>query len=281
MTKCSLTRVRPILAILALVAGVGAAPAYAQYRPLPAPGSASAGPKGENFHLEISANLWNPDPSFVASSDGSGIQGTLIDAQGTLGIQKKRIYDFRLVLKPGRRHKFRFAYLPMTYTSTATLNATVYFKGQRYPVTTPVDSDLQWKTLRAGYEYDFISNNSGFFGIVLEAKLTQTQLQLNSTIGNELAKAQAPIPAIGGIARVYVASGVSITAEYSYFKLPSSLIKDTTAHYTEYDIYATYNLTNNLGVQGGYRKIDIGVAVTNVTGAAKLSGMHFGGVVRF
>lgn len=281
MTKCSLTRALPCLVGVLLIAALSAVPAVAQYRPVPAPGAASAGQKGENYHVEFAVNLWNPNPDIVASSDGLGIQGTPIDAQGTLGIQKKRIYDFRLVLRPAKRHKFRFAYLPLNYKSTATLNTIVYFNGREYPVTAPVDSDLQWKTFRVGYEYDFVSNSTGFFGVVLEAKVTQTQIQLTSAIGNEFAKAQAPIPAIGGIGRVYVAPGFSITAEYMYFKLPSKLIEDTRGHYNEYDVYATYNVTNNVGAQIGYRKIDVGVTHINVDGSAKLSGLYFGGVVRF
>ena len=74
---------------------------------------------------------------------------------------------------------------------------------------------------------------------------------------------------------------LTITGEYSYFKLPEKLIKDATGHYTEFDIYTTFNLTNNLGAQAGYRKSDVGVSVTNVHGSAKLSGLYFGGVMRF
>ncbi|MCX6539056.1 MAG: YfaZ family outer membrane protein [Acidobacteria bacterium] len=280
MTKCSLKVLLPCLVVI-LVAAVTVSPAYAQYRPMPAPGSASASQKGESYHVEISANLWSPDPVFVVSSDSLGVAGTTINAQGDLGIVKKQIYDIRIVLKPATRHKFRFAYLPLAYTSTAAIDATIYFNGRQYPVNAQIASDLQWKTYRFGYEYDFVSTKSGFFGVVLEAKVTQAQIQLNSVVGNEFAKAQAPIPAIGAIGRVYLAPGFSITGEYTYFKLPSSLVKDTIAHYTEYDFYTTFNVTNNLGAQAGYRKINIGVTVTNVHGSAMLSGPYFGGVVRF
>ncbi|MEI6669308.1 MAG: hypothetical protein WCP29_14235 [Acidobacteriota bacterium] len=280
MTKCSLNALLPCLAIAAIGALAGS-PAYAQYRPQPALGAASAAQKGENYHVEIGVNLWNPDPNIGVSSDGLGVAGTLIDAQGTLGVQKKQVYDIRVVLKPAARHKFRFSYLPMSYTSTATLNATVTFNGRSYPINAQVASDLQWNTYRLGYEYDFVSNKAGFFGIVLEAKVTQAQIQLNSIVGNEFSKAQAPIPAIGAIARVYLAPGISITGEYTYFKLPTSVVKDITGHYTEYDVYSTINVTNNLGAQAGIRKIDVGVSVTNVTGSAAFSGPYFGGVVRF
>ena len=281
MTTCLLKRPLTCLVITILVAGATVSPAYAQYRPLPARGSAAGAQKGEDYRIEISVNLWNPDPSFVVSSDGLGVQGTTIDAQADLGIQKKRIYDVRVVLKPAARHKFRFAYLPMAYTSTATLNATIRFNGRQYPVSAEVGSDLQWKTYRLGYEYDLVSTNAGFLGVLLEAKINQTQIQLTSAVGNEFAKAQVPIPAIGAIARVYLAPGFSVTGEYTYFKLPSSLIKDVSGHYTEYDVYATFNLTNNVGAQAGYRKIDVGVTATNVSGSAILKGPYFGGVLRF
>jgi len=295
MTKCSLKCPLSGLVIV-LIAGATASPAYAQYRPMPAPNSASNAQKGENYHVEFSANLWNPTPSFVVASDGIDIQGTRIpgtqiNAQADLGIQKTGIYDLRLVLKVAKHHKFRFAYLPLTYASTAKLNAKITFNGRDYLASTDVASDLRWKTYRVGYEYDMVSTRAGFFGVVLEAKITQAQVQLNSAIGNEFAKAQAPIPSIGAIARGYLATGLSVTAEYTYFKLPSKLVKNTDAHYTEYDIYATYNITKNIGAQAGYRKIDIGVTVDNlqaagvnaaaVQGAAKLKGPYFGAVVRF
>lgn len=280
MTKCPVTCLLPCLAIIILAAGATASPAYAQYRPVPA-GAASAGQKGENYHVEFSVNFWSPDPNFVVSADGLGVLGTTIDARADLGIQTKQTYDFRLVLRPATRHKFRFLYLPLTYTSTATLNATVDFKGRQYPVSAVVGTDLQWKTYRLGYEYDFLSHRSGFLGVILEAKITEAQIQLNSAIGNEFAKAQAPIPAFGVIGRIYLAPGFSVTGEYTFFKLPSSVFKDIDAHYTEYDIFAAFNFTNNVGAQAGYRKIDVGVTVTNVHGSATLSGPYFGGVVRF
>lgn len=281
MTTCLLKRPLTCLVITILVAGATVSPAYAQYRPLPAPGSGAASQKGEKYHFEVSFNLWNPVPSFVVASDGLGIGGTTIDAQADLGIQQRQINDFRIVFKPAARHKFRFSYLPMDYISTVTLNATIYFNGRQYPVSAEVGSDLKWKTYRIGYEYDFVSNKAGFFGMILEAKETTAEIQLTSVVGNELAKAQAPIPAIGFIGRVYPATGFSVTGEYTIFKLPGNVFKDIDAHYTEFDIYATYNFTNNFGAQAGYRRIDVWVTVTNVHGSALLSGPYFGGVARF
>ncbi len=81
--------------------------------------------------------------------------------------------------------------------------------------------------------------------------------------------------------RGYVVPNISITAEVTGFKLPESLIKDTTGHYVDVDIYGTVNFTNNVGVQVGYRSFDVGYLVESDTGSFTLKGMFFGIVARY
>jgi len=281
MTTCLLKRPLTCLAITILVAGATVSPAYAQYRPVPAPGSGAASQTGEKYHFEISVDFWNPVPSFGVSSDGLGLGGSTIDAQADLGLEQRWMNDFRIVIKPGARHKFRFSYLPMDYISTATLTGTIYFNGREYPVSAEIESNLRWNTFRFGYEYDFVSSKAGFLGMVLEGKTTTAEIQLTSAAGNEFAKAQATVPAIGVVGRFYFAPGFSVTGEYTVFKMPGNLFKDLDAHYTEFDVYGTYNFTNNFGAQAGYRRIDVWFSETNVHGSALLDGLYFGGVARF
>ena len=95
------------------------------------------------------------------------------------------------------------------------------FNGIRYGLNLPVSTELSWKTWHLGYEYDFIYHDRGFVGVVLQTKLTDIQANLQAPpIGSEFARAQAPIPAIGGIGRVYVAPNISITGELDFFKIP-------------------------------------------------------------
>lgn len=265
----------------AVVAGLPG-PAEAQYRPLPTTGYGTASnPKGEPYHVEAAFNLWDPLPDFVISSESLGIPGTSIDLQADLAIEQTRKYEFRLVLRPGRKHKFRFHYLPLAYDATTTLKADIIFNGIRYPVSTQVESKLAWKTYRAGYEYDFISRAQGFFGIILEAKYTDADFQLRSPFGVEYARARAPIPALGAIGRVYIQRLASITGEFTGFYLPNSIDENYQAHYYDWDVYGTVNLTNNVGVQVGYRSLDLAYVAKQDSGAARLSGLYFGGVARF
>ena len=78
------------------------------------------------------------------------------------------------------------------------------------------------------------------------------QCQLASPIASEFAHARGPIPALGGIARVYVVPNISITGEFTGFKIPDSIDSRYNAHYVDIDIYGTVNFTNNIGVKGGY-----------------------------
>jgi hypothetical protein len=280
MTTCAWKRLA-VVTLSALVVAKFAAPANAQYRPVQKANSGLSTQLGENYHFEVAANFWNPDPSLVVAADGLNVSGSTVDAVLNLGIAKTRFTDIKVVLRPAPRHKLRLDYLPIQYSSTATLTADISFKGQVYHASTPVASDLQWKEYRISYEYDVISNHSGFLGLVLTGAVTDAKFHLNAQGLDGLAELQAPIPAIGGIGRVYLSTGFSVTGEVAYFKLPETLIKDVRGHYIDWDVSATWNLTNNFGAVGGYRKIDVEMNGTTVRGAAVFTGVYFGGVVRY
>ena len=95
------------------------------------------------------------------------------------------------------------------------LKANIIFNGILYPVSLPVATDLSWKAYRFAYEYDFVSRDRGFFGLVLETKYTDVQATLSNMLDTEFVRARAPIPTIGAIGRAYVAPNISITGELS------------------------------------------------------------------
>ncbi len=93
--------------------------------------------------------------------------------------------------------------------------------------------------------------------------------------------AQAPIPAIGFIGRVYASQNISITGEFSFFKLPDSISDNYRAKYYDFDLYGTVNFTDHVGAQLGYRSFDVYYKVDSDEGELLLKGPYFGGVVRF
>ena len=51
--------------------------------------------------------------------------------------------------------------------------------------------------------------------------------------------------------------------------------------YVDYDFSALINLTDNFGVQGGYRSLDLNVTSNEDVGRLKLEGAYFGALLRF
>ncbi len=236
---------------------------------------------GERYHIEAAGALWNPPPHLEVASEALGIIGTRINAVNDLGIQRSWIGELRFVIRPARKHKFRINYLPMTYSAVSTVHRDFTFNGIRYGVNLPVSTDLSWKTWLLGYEYDFLHHDRWFVGFVLQVKATDVQVDLQAPIGSDFVHAQAPIPNVGGIARVYVVPNISITGELVGMKIPGSISEDYRAHYFDFDLYGTVNFNDYVGAQIGYRSLDLGYVIEDDQGNLKAKGIYFGGVVRY
>ena len=266
------------IAVLGFSLALAAAPAAAQYG---AP-DVSDPATGETYHVEIGGALFNPTPTLMISSEGLGIPGDEIDFVREFGLEKQTFRQLRIALRPARKHKFRYEFIPISYEKTATITRSLVFNGQRYNVTLPVLAELKWNAMRFTYEYDFVYQDRGFFGVVLDLKYTDVEAALtNALIGREYARAQAPIPAIGGTGRFYVVPNVSITGEFTMFKLPDSINEDYRARFYDFDLYGTVNFNDHVGVQGGYRSLTVFYKIETDTGDLKMKGLYFGGVVRF
>jgi hypothetical protein len=262
-----------------LLSFLSVAPAAAQFRPRPV----NDAPPAEAYLIEGSAGLWRPSPTMSIRSESIGIVGSAIDFNRDLGLATTRFKELQVVFHPGLKHKFRFQYIPLVYHQTATLRREIVFNGQRYNVGLPVISELDWKAYRFTYEYDFISMRRGFGGVLFDLKQTQVRASLRSPLPqlDEYTTHRAPVPAIGGIARVYVVPSVSITGELSGITVPSSTNYDFSGHYTELNIYATVNFNRNIGAQLGYRALDVDAVIDNDSGSFTVKGLYFGVVARY
>lgn len=253
-----------------------ATPALAQFQPRG--GSAVV---GEDYHIEASFNFWNPTPEAIVNSEALGILGTDVDLVADLGIQKQNLRDVRVVLRPAKKHRFRINYLPMTYDASTTITREFIFNGLRYRPGLPVQTTAQFKAWRFGYEYDFLYRDRGFLGVLLDAKYTDVNVGLLSPIGDEFTKAVAPLPTIGLVGRAYVAKNVAINGEITYFKIPESASEEYQGRYRDFDVYASFNPQKNIGLQVGYRSIDVFYLAKTDTGSLTFKGPYFGGTLRF
>lgn len=263
------------LALLALPAA-----ASAQYRPA---GSVEAA-VGEKYHIEASYAWWNAEPDLIVNSESLGIIGSDVDLIGDLGIEKKRLGKFDLVLKPGKKHRLRFQRLPIKYETDAyPVQRAFIFNGQRYTVGLPVTTTADFSTYSFGYEYDFLYFSRGFIGGNVNLKYSHINVDLRSPIGNEFVEQAAPIPAFGFAGRAYPHKNLAVDFEMQFFNIPNSLAEqiDGDGTYRDTDFHVTYNINNNVGAQMGWRRTTIFYTAERDSGDLRFKGWYFGGVVRY
>jgi len=83
------------------------------------------------------------------------------------------------------------------------------------------------------------------------------------------------------IGRGYLTEHVSITGEFTAFRMLDSISDEFDGEMFDLDLYATGNLGRNVGIQGGYRSIDVEYISDADLGRLKMKGWYFGGLVRF
>ncbi len=275
-----MTRIGRLTIGMAFLLAAMATPAAAQYS---APPLKPQGTIGESYHIQASAGLWSPGLIGVISSEQFGLAGSKIDFVTDLKFQQTRFADFRVELRPSKRNKLFAQYTPISYSSDTTLSREIIFNGQKFTANLPIKATFDWKVLRAGYELDIISMERGFIGAIIEARITDFGATLTAPATAEFTRAKAPLPAYGGIARAYILPRLAVTASATGFSLPQSLADklDATGNYLDIDIYATFNLNNYIGIQGGWRKMTTTVTLKKDFGDMEYKGIWFGGVVRY
>jgi len=246
---------------------------------------------GEDFHVEAGLMFWTPTPTLLVQTGSLAALGQpAVDFVGEFGIQTTRFNEFRGVIKAGRKHKLRFSHISMQYNEAATLQRTVTFGGSTFPVNVPATADLKWEFWRLGYEYDFVAAPRGVLGMITELKVNKVAATLAASgYGTSVTNVEAPIPAIGFTARVYPHRLVSISTEFTGFKLPGFIGKkindavqdDFDAKMYDFDLYGTVSFTRYIGVQTGYRRVIAEYLIDPDSGDLKMSGMYFGALVRF
>jgi hypothetical protein len=277
--RISAWRKTVLLTLTALTLLATSQTAFAQFRP-----ASSGAAVGEDYHIEASYGWWNAKPELIVNSESLGILGSDVDLVSDLGIEQKRLGKFNLVLKPTKKHRFKFERLPIHYERDAfPVQRSFVFNGQQYTVGLPVTTTVDFTTYSFGYEYDFLYFPRGFIGANINMKLTNIDVDLLSPIGAEFFQQAVPIPAFGFAGRGYITPNFAIDGEFTFFRVPESLEEqlDGDGSYNDFDLHGTYNFNRYIGAQLGWRKTTIFYEAELDSGDLKFSGIYFGGVVRY
>ena len=160
---------------------------------------------GETYHVEMGAysgirRLTLPSPANRWASSARRSISSMISAS------RRALQTAQDRARPGDEAQVPLRVHADHLHATATLHRNIIFNGILYPVSLPVESEMKWR--RTGSATNGISSthDRGFVGLLLEAKYTDVQATLTNVLDTEFVRARAPIPAIGGIGRVYRAA---------------------------------------------------------------------------
>ena len=238
---------------------------------------------GEDYHVELGAMFFTPTPELrIQTGALAEVSGGEVDFVEEFAIEDKRFTEFRIIGKPGRKHKIRFSYLESRYDEDTIIERTFTFGGRTFTLGVPATADLRWRLMRIGYEWDFVARDRGFVGFIAELKHNRVSADVAAAgIGAEFYEVTAPVPTIGIIGRGYPHRLVSITAEFTGFKLPDTISEEFEGKQFDFEIYGTVSFGRYAGAQVGYRSIIAEYLDEDDAGDLKLQGPYFGGLVRF
>jgi hypothetical protein len=208
----------------------------------------------EDLHIEFTANYWPLMPSGYVQP-----RALRVDLRSDLGMQDRQSEGFfKVVFKPGKKHRINFEMIPARLNGENTINRTIEFGGNTYPVEDRITSEINVNYFSGGYQYDFVSNKRGHFGLTaslayLDAEALVTSQTLSSTGTLER---KVPLPLIGG--------------EFRFFPIPGRNILNVNGEVKGLPLgsYGSYFQVNgNVGVavtrfvrvQGGFNLIDTDV----------------------
>jgi hypothetical protein len=235
----------------------------------------------ETYRIEALAGYWAPRADIVVSSDAPGVPGTRMDLRNDLGAIDQRFPELQLTWRPGSRHRFRLQYIPIRFDSTATLPRDLLFNGVTFRAGLPVTARLDWTTYRFGYGYDFIVRRRATAGVIAEIKHTRVRAELRTAAAEEVSRQAMPVPAVGGLVRVYPAAHLALTGEATFFAVPERPDGHYGGHIADVDVAAVWSVTRQLGAQFGFRAIDINHLGEWNTAAFTLKGVYVGALVRY
>jgi hypothetical protein len=156
-----------------------------------------------------------------------------------------------------RKNHLYFIATRFDQTKTVTLNRTVVFQSQTFPINSSVTAELKPLVLIPGYQYDFIRRKRWNLGAQVQLDIFDITGSLNATaqVNNGVPQTatfssgslRAPLPVAGPVIRFYPAKRLFVTANvlgmyfFGYGNFVSSIGT------------AGFKLTNHIAIRGGYQ----------------------------
>jgi hypothetical protein len=232
----------------------------------------------QNGNGEVAVVFWKPSPDLVLQSGSITALGVPeVDFVSDFGIEDKWFTGFRASL--GHNHKFNISYAPVKYQADTTITRTIVFNGRTFNIGAPASTDIKWDLWRFGYEWDFVSMEKGYVGVIADLKYNHVVASIDSPALTSSATTdqKAPVPTIGVAFRAYPVNAVALGAEFGGFKLSHG---EDDAKFFDFDINGAV-FFGPVGAQVGYRSVTVDYTIDDDAGDLKLQGPYISGILKF
>ena len=231
----------------------------------------------EDYNIELEGRYWKPKlDATVKIVDNN--RGSDVNLVNDLGFDERKDFgEARLQIKFLGRHKFNFSYLPLKWDGDQFLIRAIQFNGQTFSVGSRVQSQLDIKLFKGGYEYDLIVGKYGFFGATFDVLVANNHFEVKAPALAIDVKhdATVPIPMIGLIARLNILKWLGLTAKVSGLPMGGY----------GYALDAAGSLDINpikfVGISGGYRFLRVQAAYQDNSADYQLDGPFVALKIRF
>lgn len=184
-------------------------------------------PTGEDSWVELEVRGWAPSLRGTVQSSSTSVIGSNLSLGDTLGVDTSRQFVWpKATLHFAKNHRIWASYLDMQFAGDKTLSQSITFGGQTFNATESVHSELNFKEIAAGYQYDWLKFSKFASNLNLQVHYLDIAARLRSNVvGTVSESVKAPIPTIGGGLQVWPVHWLKLHGDFNFFKLGVSGFK--------------------------------------------------------
>ena len=229
-------------------------------------------PSQERYRLRLEYREWRPDLTGNMLKASRDADGTVVDLNDDLALEKDRTFQARgeIQFKPGQ--KLRASYTKLNYHGdVASAPHTFNFGDSRFVTGNRVVTTMKGAYYSADLEFDFVKTPGGFLGGIVGARMLDVDRTLVSPTSEkrEADTLRQPQPVIGVVGRGY-AGKFSVEGEIA------GLTFGSRGSVFEFDGSGRFHLSDRIAVQAGYRILSAKPKVDADAVEFLMSGWHFG-----
>ena len=184
-------------------------------------------PTGEDSWVELEVRGWAPSLRGTVQSSSTSVIGSNLSLGDTLGVDTSRQFVWpKATLHFAKNHRIWASYLDMQFAGDKTLTQTITFGGNTFTAAQSVHSELEFKEIAGGYQYDWLKFSKFSSNLNLQVHYLDINAKLRSNVvGTVSESVKAPIPTIGGGVQIWPVDWLKLHGDFNVFKLGVSGFK--------------------------------------------------------